>query len=121
MQLCGILKNEKNHIRKKCCQVISFLLVILFTAMTVVQAFHAHDTVVSTNHADQCLISYGVEKCEICDFYLHKRCETIHPIYPPVLVTPFPTTVIHNSQHYIGNYKFTLQNFTNKGPPELLS
>lgn len=121
MQLCSILKIEKNHIQKKCCQVVSFLMVILFISMTVVQAFHTHDSSVNTEQSDQVDISYAVEKCKICEFYLHKQSETAHSTYPPVLTTPLPTPVKHNTCHYIGNYKFTHQGFTNKGPPGLLS
>jgi len=121
MQLCSILKIGKKLIQKKCCQVISFLMVILFISMPLLQAFHTHDSGVNTEQSDQGDISYAVEKCKICDFYLHKQSETIYSTYPPVMVMPLPTLITHNTQHYIGNYKFTLQGFTNKGPPGLLS
>jgi hypothetical protein len=120
MQLCSILKIEKSHIQKKCCQVISFLMVILFISMTLVQSFHAHVSSVITEQSDVGNFTYAIEKCKVCDFYLHKQTESIHSNYPPELATLLPTPISHNTHHYIGNYKFTLQGYTNKGPPQLL-
>ena len=121
MQLCSILKIEENYIRKKCCQLVSLLMVILFISITMVQVFHTHDDGVNTEHSEKGDISYPVEKCKICDFNVHKQSETTYSTYPPILVTPLPTLITHNTRSYIGNYKFTLQGFTNKGPPGLLS
>jgi hypothetical protein len=118
MQLCIILKIEKSHIQKNRCQVVSFLMVILFISMTLVQTFHAHVSSVNTAQSDEGDFTYAVEKCKICDFYLHKQTETIHSTYPSELATLLPTPISHNTHHYIGNYKFTLQGFTNKGPPQ---
>lgn len=118
MQLCRVLKVKKNNIQKKCCQVVSFLMVVLFISMTVVQVFHMHDRGVTTEQSGEDDLTYAVEKCKVCDFYFHKQSETIHAAYPPALVTLLPTLITHNTRHYIGNYKFTLQGFTNKGPPQ---
>ena len=121
MQLCFILKIEKKHIQNKCTQVLSFLLVILFISMTVVQAFHVHDRSAKLEQSDTGDLTYAVEKCKLCDFYLHKQSESFHVLYPPLLVAPLPTVITHHTCYYIGNYKFTLQGFTNKGPPQVLS
>lgn len=121
MQLCSILKKKENHIRKKCCQLVSLLMVLVFISMNLVQAFHAHDDAVNTEQSDKGDINYTVEKCKICEFYVHKQSETTYSNCPPALIMPLPTLITHNTRHYIGNYKFTLQGFTNKGPPGLFS
>jgi hypothetical protein len=121
MQLCGILRIEKNNIAKKCCQVVAFLMVILFVSITVVQAFHTHSQKVNTEQSDEGDLTYAVEKCKICEYYVHKHKQAMYLSYPPVLLMPLPTAFINSTQLYIGNYKFTLQGFTNKGPPLLLS
>ena len=89
--------------------------------MSFVQAFHTHDRHVNTEQSDQGDTTHEVEKCKICEFYIHKQNEAIHSFYPPVLAALLPTWIIYNNHFYIGNYKFTLQGFTNKGPPQLLS
>jgi hypothetical protein len=103
------------------CQAVSFLLIILFLSISVVQIFHSHKTVIKTEQSDEESDGLVTEKCKICDFIIHKHGKAIHLSYTPVISAPLPEPVSYNTFSYIGNYKFTLQGFTNKGPPSLLA
>ena len=121
MQLCSIVKNRKIYTISKYCQVVSLLLIILFLSISVIQIFHSHKTVIKTEQSDEEDNGYVNEKCKICDFFIHKHGKALHLSHPPIISTPLPDPISYNTFSYIGNYKFTLQGFTNKGPPFLLA
>lgn len=102
-------------------QVVACLLVMLFLTISVGQLFHSHKTAVKTEQSGAEEGTYVIEKCHICEFYIHKHGKAFSLSYPPVLSVPVPELINHNTHHYIGNYKFTLQGFTNKGPPARLA
>ena len=57
------------------------------------------------------------EDCKLCDYYSDQQGKQLFLHYPPVLIISLPATETLNTHVVIGNYKFTLQGFTNKGPP----
>lgn len=121
MQLCSIVKNRKIYTISKYCQVVSFLLIILFLSISVIQILHNHKVVVKIEQSDDESDGYVTEKCKICEFFIHKHGKALYLSHPPVTSTPLPEPLSYNTYSYIGNYKFTLQGFTNKGPPILIA
>ncbi len=100
-------------------KIISMLLVFLFTAITAIQALHKHQTAgIDRDDADTEYV-YSSEKCSICDYLVQKRSHHAHLSYPPVITVPVTKAVTLLTRCYAGVYKFTLQGFTNKGPPAL--
>lgn len=121
MQLCSVVKNGKIYVISKYCQAISCLLIILFLSISVMQILHSHKAVIKTEQSDEEDNGYLTEKCQICDFFIHKHGKALHLSYPPVISAPLPEPLSYITSSYIGNYKFTLQGFTNKGPPAFLA
>ncbi|WP_345951591.1 hypothetical protein ABDD95_09185 [Mucilaginibacter sp. PAMB04274] len=111
------MKQEKTTIMTQCCRMMSCLLVIVFLGISVGQLFHSHKSGIKTEQSADEDASYLTEKCKVCEFYAHKHSKVINLSYPPVLTVPIPEPVTYTSHYFIGNYKFTLQGFTNKGPP----
>ena len=115
------MKQGKIKTISKYCQAVSFLLIILFLSISVVQILHSHKPVVETEQSDEENDGFVTEKCKICDFFIHKHGKALHLAYPPIISAPLPEPLSYNTFYYIGNYKFTLQGFTNKGPPAPLA
>lgn len=116
------MQTRKTHISKVAKQFAGALLAILFLAIPLVQTFHLHDTedVFSKTDAEQSVASTP-EKCLICDYTAEIKGKQILMDYPPVIDIPTSVCIIINTFVYTRIYKFTLQNFSNKGPPSLLS
>jgi hypothetical protein len=112
------LKKQARNTIQKCYQLGSLLLVLLFLSITVVQAFHRHDQVVKTEQSsgDEDTLS-SIDDCQLCDYFTHKQGKQLFFTYPPVIVLPLPEPISYSTAIFLGNYKFTLQGFTNKGPP----
>jgi hypothetical protein len=105
----------------KCCQTVSFLLIIVFLGISAGQMLHSHKSILKTEQANEDDSGYIGEKCKICEFYVHKQGKVLNLSYPPVFTAPLPEPISYTTHYYIGNYKFTLQGFSNKGPPVLVS
>jgi hypothetical protein len=112
------LKKQRKYIIQKCYQLGSLMLILLFLSITVVQAFHRHDRVVKTEQSsgDEDTVS-SAEHCKLCAYLTHKQGKQLFFTYPPVIVLPLPQPISYSTAVFLGNYKFTLQGFTNKGPP----
>ena len=106
----------------KCYQLGSLLLVMLFLSIAIIQSVHTHDREVRTEQSaiDQDSLSNS-DWCKLCDYFIHKQDKQLFLSYPPVVVPPLPEPVSYTTEIFVGNYKFTLQGFTNKGPPSPLS
>lgn len=100
-----------------CYRLISCLLIVVFLGIAVGQLFHNHKLIVKTEQSADEDASYVTEKCMVCEFITHKHSKFLHLSFPPVFVVAMPEPVTYSSKGFIGNYKFTLQGFTNKGPP----
>ncbi|HMR84903.1 MAG TPA: hypothetical protein PKE30_17275 [Niabella sp.] len=93
-----------------------FALIMLFNIA--VQGFHSHHPKqVTCEHAVQDTLTSYSAPCTICDHFQYRNHSDI-PFLSHIEITPLlPTVPIHGGRYYIGFYKFTLQGFTNKGPP----
>ncbi|SOD13293.1 hypothetical protein [Pedobacter xixiisoli] len=98
------------------------LLAILFLAIPLIQTLHSHhageDFVNTTTEKS---ISSAAEKCLICDYTAEIKGKQILMAHPPTINIPTNVCATLNTFVYTRIYKFTLQNFSNKGPPSLLS
>lgn len=98
------------------------LLVMLFLSISVAQIFHSHPKVAAlehTHHDDgsgQAQVD-AADKCLICDYLAHQQSKEFYISHPLVLTVPLPDAITLNNNVFVGNYKFSLQGFTNKGPP----
>lgn len=96
-------------------------MLLLFLAVPTLQLFHFHnDTTQLSAQIDQkTVIDKLSEQCKLCDFLAHKQFKDFElPIsnsFSVALVKP-----VKQYGNYIAiNYAFTLNGFTNKGPPTL--
>ncbi len=99
--------------------MISILLVFVFMAITAVQIVHKHKSVCFDKSDTEYVFSS--EKCSICDYFVQKQSNHATLSYPPVIVPPITNPFTLLGKSFAGNYKFTLQGFTNKGPPASIS
>lgn len=97
--------------------MVSLLMAFVFMAITAVQAFHKHTYPSLADNDDDTEYVYSSEKCAVCDYIVHKQTNHAHLSYPPVMGIPVTKAVTLLSKSFAGTYKFTLQGFTNKGPP----
>jgi hypothetical protein len=101
--------------------MVALLLVVVILGISFGQALHSHKSLTKTEQSGEEDSGSLTEKCSICEFYLHKHGKELNLSFPPVYNQPVIQPVTFNSQCYIGNYKFTLQGFTNKGPPFIIA
>jgi hypothetical protein len=120
MQLWHELKTRNKNILRKISQLGSLLLVTLLLSISVIQALHSHKSSVqseqSSDSSDQ--IVSEANPCQICDYLAHIQNKQFI-IYAAVLVLAISVPITFQPHSFVGNYKFTLQGFTNKGPPAI--
>jgi hypothetical protein len=116
------LKNRSKNILKLCYQLACLLLVLLFFSISITQAFHSHKDKIRTEQSsnDNDEVS-ATDDCKICFYFNHRQVEQQPTAYPLPAILPIPEPISYNTKSFIGNYKFTLQGFTNKGPPLIIS
>ncbi len=112
------MQRKKTYYNKGAKKFGAFLLMMLFLAIPLVQTLHSHHkgnvyTKISTEKS----ISNAAEKCLICDYIAEIKGKQILMAYPPVINVPANVCTVLNTFVYTRIYKFTLQNFSNKGPP----
>jgi len=116
------MKRSKTYRRKTAKKLGSFLLMVLFLSIPLVQTLHSHHTkniVVNKNVTEKSFVNAS-EKCLICDYTAEIKGKQIVMAHPPILNIPTNVCAELNTFVYTRIYKFTLQNFSNKGPPSLL-
>lgn len=93
-----------------------FALLVLFNIA--VQSLHSHHPKqVTCEHADQKVLTSDDAFCVICDHFQHRN-HSDTPTFSNIEITPpLPAVPVHGGRYYMGFCKFTLQGFTNKGPP----
>ncbi|SEW44166.1 hypothetical protein [Chitinophaga arvensicola] len=112
------MQKERRYIYKPFQQLLSVLLLLLFLSVPVVQAFHHHHKAATEQTTDdQEDVSTTVNKCPLCEYADHSQGKVLHLSYPPIVVVPLPEPVVLGIRVYARIYKFTLQGFSNKGPP----
>lgn len=116
------MKEDRKQIQVKLKQGISFLLVMLFVFISAAQVLHTHTATYGTHqeqHGEEEQLQL-LDKCSVCDYYLHIQNKQIFSndlfVLPPV----FPQEITKTSYLLTGFSKVTIQGFTNKGPPHSL-
>lgn len=115
-QLCLIVKKSNTIFQEVLRKCISLSLVLLLLFISAFQSLHAHPHEKHTKHTEK-TYSAAVEQCKVCEFYDHVQGKVLRPDFQASLEAPCTLPVVHQSGYFIGSYKFTLQGFTNKGPP----
>ncbi|WP_300603971.1 hypothetical protein [Niabella sp.] len=68
----------------------------------------------------EALVKMIADHCKICDQIQHGV--SYDGSVPDIqIATPIAAIPVHGGRYYIGFYKFTLQGFTNKGPPAAMA
>lgn len=116
------MENQLEFYAAKIHRLISMALVLLFLSIALLQLVHIHPAplISKKDSADRDLLS-EIKKCEICDFIIHKQSKYISLNILQNAIVLSPITITYNCNACICNYDFTLQGFTNKGPPPLYS
>ena len=118
----SLMKRGNTYQLKAAKKFAGALLAILFLTIPFVQTLHSHhaseDFVKTTTEKS---ISSAAEKCLICEYTAEIKGKQILMAHPPVINIPSDVCAELNTFVYTRIYKFTLQNFSNKGPPSLLS
>lgn len=122
MQLCCTMKTGANILWTKYQQIGSMMLILLFFSIATAPLFHHHEHSHIHEHANAGdeLIQMA-DKCALCDYYHHVSKQQMLLFYPQLTVILNTDTIKLDNRLLISNYKFTLQGFTNKGPPALIS
>jgi hypothetical protein len=119
MQLCFELTTRNKNILRKISQLGSLLLVTLFLSISAIPVLHTHKSNVQTEHSanssDESISE--ANPCQICDYLAHIQNKQLFIVHTAVLVLAVSLPIIFQPHSFVGNYKFTLQGFTNKGPP----
>lgn len=94
---------------------------MLFLAMPTLQLVHFHsDTAELSTHTDQkTVIDKLSEQCKLCDFLAHKQFKEFQLPVVNSLSIALIKPVKQYGNYIAINYAFTLNGFTNKGPPAL--
>lgn len=116
------MKTGTNSLWTKSLQVGSFLLVLLFLSITSAPLLHHHEHSHTEGHVNTSLEEsiQLADKCVVCDYYHHIAGQQILLSYPQIQTILNAHTNILDNPVLVCNYKFTLQGFTNKGPPCLI-
>lgn len=112
-----MLHKFSEHIQHFVLRSISVLLASLFWVIIFGGLLHHHQEIPKTDDAES---YYTPEKCDVCDYCFHKSGKD--SIYTPLVFFVFVKSVICIllTGFVLASYKFTLQGFTNKGPPAVI-
>jgi len=111
------MKKQFDFSHRKTHRFLSMLLIMLFLSISISQLLHTHKVFASEKENITGDSVSAVEKCEICDFIIHKQSKHIPVYISESLIVRSPVEVSYNRDSCVCNYEFTLQGFTNKGPP----
>lgn len=120
MQLCCVLKEESTY-QQYLRSILAVWLAMLFVGNAAFQVFHNHEHATSHKHYDHTSVQKLVKSCEACDYLAHHQFVPILTANHFELMPQVKSPSVHAGRYYIGGYKFTLQGFTNKGPPAYLA
>jgi hypothetical protein len=113
------VKSAGKSLGRQLQQAGSFLLVCLLLFISAAQVLHTHPDRHCDEH-EQCGDKeqlQGLDKCAVCDYDHHVQGKQIFSHQSLIVVVALPQTRTINTRVLIGNYKFSLQGYTNKGPP----
>jgi hypothetical protein len=115
------LKNKRNKSIFHPLKALSLSMAMLFLFLTTIQALHQHFIAIQkedvSNGQEYLKVS---DTCAVCDYLNHQHNKEFHLPAPVLVTAPIAKPVTLLSRSYAGIYKFTLQGFTNKGPPRNL-
>ncbi len=111
------MKKQLLSFPAKMHRLLSMLLVMLFLSISILQLAHAHRAFAAEKENTTADEVAAAENCEICDFIIHKQSKHLPAYLPQTAVLLSPVRVAYPCDSCICNYEFTLQGFTNKGPP----
>lgn len=116
--LLHIYMQKKKHITHV-HRLVSALLLLLFLCVHIVEILHAHDRSLDCESEDNTEQHYSMsdQKCKICDYLAHTQQEPFCSSNSVVLSVPLPKAIELSGRIVARVYKFTLQGFSNKGPP----
>ncbi len=116
MQFCCDLKRGSTY-QQQVKNILAIWLVMIFVGTSLFQIFHHHKHHADHKHSNETSVQKWVKSCEVCDYLAHLHAVPILTAHHFELVPPVKSTAAFAGRYYIGFYKFTLQGFTNKGPP----
>ena len=96
---------------------LSVLLVTTVLSLSVVPLLHAHNDELRSLKTGATEYTKAVEKCQICDFLIHKQQKDFVLSASPALQLPFSFSLSKTVDRPVALCKFSLPGFTNKGPP----
>ncbi len=113
-----MIKKEKN-INSRIRQILSYLVMSVFLFTTFIQVLHNHDASQDelVAHTEHPTFSKLVHSCELCDFHHQHEGKILHSVSHVQIPEPAIIELNKNTGTIAINYSFTLQGFTNKGPP----
>ncbi|KEQ28477.1 hypothetical protein N180_02255 [Pedobacter antarcticus 4BY] len=112
-----MVKRRREFMKQLISKAGCLLLVVLFLFISAAQILHTHGYKVQTEHATDNNSLDQSGDCKVCDYFIHHHGKQIFLNYPPLIAIPVPEIVVISSGVFARIYKFTLQGFTNKGPP----
>jgi len=90
-------------------------------SISVIQLLHAHHDEHAGTKSGEAAYAIALEKCQVCDFMVHKQQKEFLLTGPQSLDLPHSFPVAGQMRGMIVFYKFTLSGFTNKGPPSIFA
>lgn len=113
------MKTGAKHKFKESTQILAYLMILIFASMPIIQLVHSHEqTVEIVSSIDgKPALNTAIEQCKLCDFFVHKQIKDYHIENPTELVIPIVQPIKACTNLISVNYTFTLNGFTNKGPP----
>jgi hypothetical protein len=98
-------------------RLLSVLLVGLVLSLSIIPLLHSHNDDQRSLKSSTTTYSKAIEKCEICDFLMHKQQKEFLINSFQALQIPFSTNAAKSADRPVALCKFSLPGFTNKGPP----
>lgn len=109
------------HIASEISRLVSLLMVVLILSISVVQIFHSHGDDQHPAKTGKTEYATAIEKCQVCDFLIHKQQKEFLLPSLQTLQLLYPVTLARKIARTAGFYKFSLPGFTNKGPPSIFA
>ena len=113
------MKKGTKNILNICYRTCAYVLVVLMLSIPLAQLLHHHEnsTIEYVNQDGKASFNKSVEKCQLCDYLTQQHGKEFLLSHPTLLNQPLPQAIKIGAIVIAGNYTFTLQGFTNKGPP----
>jgi hypothetical protein len=116
VQFCSDLKKGYTYqeIFKKSA---TMLMLMIFLFVSVFQIFHHHEKLLKLDNKHEISVQKLVKSCEVCHYIHNHHAVSLLTDHHYTVLKPVALASVLGGRYYIGSYKFTLQGFSNKGPP----